>query len=132
MERSEIREPTCRAAMSSPHSASPCGLRFASEKIEIFVLLPFRRLVGLREAVLLEPGLVAAQFVALELEVVVDEYSAEVPAKERVAFERVERGRKTRREEWAVGRVGLFALRAGVELLREAIQPGGDLRGDVE
>ena len=64
---------------------------------------------------LLEPALEAAGLVALELQVVVDEHVAELPAEQRLAFERIERRRQAPRQQRPLGGVGLVVARAGIE-----------------
>src|SRR5258708_13899743 len=75
-------------------AAAPSTLRAASciglEKIEILVVLPGGRLVALPYPGLLEPLGKPARLVALEFEVIIDKYVAELAAKQRFALEGVQ------------------------------------------
>ena len=62
------------------------------EKIEILVVLPGGRLLGLPYTGLLEPSRKPARLVAFELEEIIEEYVAELAAKQRFALERVQGG----------------------------------------
>src|SRR5258707_7720205 len=92
------------------------------EEIKIFPLLPFGRLVAcILDAALLQPALETAQLVALELEKVIEKDIAELFAEQRLALERVERGREARRQQRPVAYIGLVALRTRIERMRDAI-----------
>src|SRR5262249_30746287 len=104
-----------------------------SEKIKILALLPVGRLLAcIRRAGFLEPALETAGLVALELEEIIDEDGAELAAEERFRFQRIERGRETFRQHRAIRRVRFLAWRPEVEGVRNAVEPGHDLRSNIE
>src|SRR5690349_7926532 len=102
-----------------------------SKKIEVLILLPLRGLLP-RGARLVEPAEVARELVALDLHVVGDEHLAELTAKEWARFERVERPAEARRQRRPFGAVRVIVARRRFERALDAVQPGDDLRGDVE
>src|SRR4051794_26635102 len=102
-----------------------------SKKVEVFILLPLRRL-GLRGAVIRHPRSIAAELVALELQVVIDEDVAELLAVKGARLESVERLAKARRQQRPVGGVRFVVARAGLQLALDPIETGDDLRSDVE
>src|SRR5262245_14938312 len=121
------RRPNTRCSRATTRAWSPL------EEIKIFPLLPFGRLVSsIPDAGLVEPTLEAADFVALELEEIVDEHFAKLLAEQRLAFERIERGRQALRQQRLVAPVRLHALRTGIELAGDAIEARDDLRHDEE
>src|SRR5439155_21051254 len=106
-------------------------------EIKIFPLLPFGRVVpcildaGLAKPSL-KPSLKAANFVALELEEIIDKNLAKLFAEQRLALERIERRRQAFREQRLLAPVGLLALRTGIELVGDTIEARDDLRHDEE
>src|SRR5919198_6322408 len=103
-----------------------------SEEIEVLILLPNRRLVIPQHAGLVLPIPVAAGFVALEPQVIVDENVPQPFAEKRLLFQRVERLRQAFRQHGAGRRVGLVVGRARLETAVDAGQSGDDLRQDVQ
>ena len=112
--------------------ASACLIR-ALEKIEIFVLLPRGGLIARTFRVhIRQPFLEPSGLIALELEVVVDEHLSEILAEQRGLLERGKRVRQRLRQPRPVGRIGIVIGCAGIELVLDAVEAGGDLRRDVE
>src|SRR5260370_25251036 len=95
--------PRLRAAPSPLRAASCIGL----EKIEILVVLPGGRLVALPYRGLLEPLGKPARLVALEFEVIIDKYVAELAAKQRFALERVQGRGEVRGQRLKLGVLGI-------------------------
>src|SRR5436853_3737479 len=110
-ERSDMRDRCSRVSLRSYYKL---------EQLEIFLLLPVAHF-----------GLIAGDLGLLDAQIVIDEILAEAGRKEVVRAQRRERlfksfWKKLRRR--LVGRVG---RRSGVELARDAVAPGGDLRGHI-
>src|SRR5688572_32580600 len=104
-----------------------------SKKVEVFIVLPCRRKFGgVLLRILLQPGLEAAELAALQAQVIIDEHVAELRAKQRIFLQRVERLGEACGEPRALGGVGLVVARAGRGAVLDAVEPGDDLRGDIE
>src|SRR5207237_160896 len=102
-----------------------------SKKIEVFILFPLGGF-ALRDAVLVQPLPVAAELVALQLQVVIDEYVAELAAIERARFERIERLVEASRQQRPVGGVRVIVAWSQRQLALDAVQASHDLRRDIQ
>src|SRR5260221_411095 len=102
-----------------------------SKKIEVFILFPLGRL-ALGDAIVLQPLPIAAELAAFELQVVIDEHVSQLMTEERALIQRRQRLAEARRQKRPVGGVGLIVARPGLELALDAVEPGDDLRRNVE
>src|SRR5260221_13198027 len=108
-----------------------CSWTKFSKKIEVFILFPLGRL-ALGDAIVLQPLPIAAELAALELQVVIDEHVSQLMTEERALVQRRQRLAEARRQKRPVGGVGLIVARPGLELALDAVEPGDDLRRNVE
>ncbi len=130
---SEFKQKTCHGATRQPTGLIAQTGCAQLKEVEILALLPLGgSVVGRRDAALLDPALVAAGLVALELQVVVDEHLAELLLEQRLVFERVERRRQALGQQRPIGGIGLVVARPRIGLAVDAVETGGDLRRDEQ
>src|SRR5437762_8536432 len=107
------------------------SLKFLSEEVKILALFPVGRgLAVVLGAVFFEPALIASQFIALELEEIVDKNVAQLRSKHRLLLQRIERRAKTLWQVRTIRRIGFVVRRARVKHVVNTIETGDELRHD--
>ena len=95
----------------SPHVAMS-SRRAPSKHLEIFAMLPFGHF-----------RLEAVDLGILDVDVIVDEFRAELLAEERIVLQRGDRLAQGLRQRRRLGLVGRVGGRAGIELAVDAVEP---------
>src|SRR3974377_1098958 len=116
-----------RCALPSDPRAGCFGSCIDLEEIEILVLLPFRRLLALLPAAVLEPLCKAAGFVALEAKEIIEKQLSGLRAEQPLVLEGVQRGRQALGQQRPLRAVRLLVRWSRIKAFVHALDAGDDL-----